>query len=195
RRLRAAVRTGAVRAGTRVPRPGSDAGAPVPGPGGSDNDRRGRRRSRRRRRARTPARHPARARRRRTRPHVRLERAIGPLRSAAGAVGRWGLGPLAFGVARCAALARKPGIRRTDARVGDTGVTGAVTDVRDLRTSAPTTAPLGAPWTRVAGLFAVIAVPTVLGLVVRDFGTGALATTLFHYSPDRLIGGQGLAVR
>jgi len=69
-------------------------------------------------------------------------------------------------------------------------VTGAVTDARDLRTSAPTTAPFGVPWTRVAGLFAVIAVPTVLGLVVRDFGTGALATTLFHYSPDRFIGGQ-----
>jgi hypothetical protein len=46
------------------------------------------------------------------------------------------------------------------------------------------------PWTRVAGLVVVIAVPTVLGLVVRHFGTGALVTTLFHYSPDRFVGGQ-----
>jgi hypothetical protein len=68
-------------------------------------------------------------------------------------------------------------------------VTGAVTQVRDVHAAAPAT-PFRVKWTRVAGLVAVIAVPTVLGLVVRDLGTGALVTTLFHYSPDRFIGGQ-----
>ena len=69
-------------------------------------------------------------------------------------------------------------------------MTGAVTGMHELPTPARTRAPSGVPWTRVAGLLAFIAVPTLLGLVVRDLGSGALVTTLFHYSPDRFIGGK-----
>ena len=69
-------------------------------------------------------------------------------------------------------------------------MTGAVTGMHGLDGPRRTTLPSRVPWTRLAGLSAIIAVPTVLGLVVRDLGSGALVTTLFHYSPDRFIGGQ-----
>jgi hypothetical protein len=69
-------------------------------------------------------------------------------------------------------------------------VTGAVAGMQELQAPRRTTLPARLPWTRLVGLMAVIAVPTVLGLVVRHFGTGALVTKLFHYSPDRFIGGQ-----
>lgn len=70
-------------------------------------------------------------------------------------------------------------------------MTGAVTGMHDLHAPRRTTAEGSrVPWTHVAGLLGIIAVPTVLGLVVRDLGSGALVTTLFHYSPDRFAGGQ-----
>ena len=69
-------------------------------------------------------------------------------------------------------------------------MTGAVTGMHELHAPARTTLPSRVPWTHVAGLLAFIAIPTLLGLVVRELGSGALVTTLFHYSPDRFIGGQ-----
>src|SRR5262249_6613293 len=94
------------------------------------------------------------------------------------------------GAAERAAMAGHAGIRRAGAHQGDADVTGAVTGMHEVHAPARPTTPFPLPCARVAGLLAVIAIPTVLGLVVRDLGTGALVTTLFHYSPDRFIGGQ-----
>ena len=69
-------------------------------------------------------------------------------------------------------------------------MTGAITGVHEVHAPARPTAPFGLPWSRVAGVLVFIAVPTLLGVVVRDLGSGALVTTLFHYSPDRFVGGQ-----
>ena len=43
---------------------------------------------------------------------------------------------------------------------------------------------------RVAGLLALIAVPTALGLVARNADARPVSTLLFHYSPDRFIHGR-----
>lgn len=69
-------------------------------------------------------------------------------------------------------------------------MTGAVSGMHELHAPRPITRPLGPPWTRFAGLLVVIGVPTVLGLAVHHFGSNALVTTVFHYSPNRFIGGQ-----
>lgn len=42
---------------------------------------------------------------------------------------------------------------------------------------------------RVAGLLALMAVPTALGLFARNAGAASVATVLFHYSPDRFVHG------
>ena len=43
---------------------------------------------------------------------------------------------------------------------------------------------------RVAGLLALILVPTALGLVARNADARPVSTLLFHYSPDRFIHGR-----
>jgi hypothetical protein len=60
-------------------------------------------------------------------------------------------------------------------------VTTAVAGVDD--------APPRLSW-RVAGLLALIGVPTVLGLAVRHVATRSLVIALFHYSADRFVHGR-----
>lgn len=69
-------------------------------------------------------------------------------------------------------------------------MTGAVAGMHELHPPVPAAGPSRAQWTRAGGVLIVIGVPTVLSLVVHHFGSGALVTALFHYSPDRFIGGQ-----
>jgi hypothetical protein len=69
-------------------------------------------------------------------------------------------------------------------------MTGAVTGMPELHPPVPAAAPFRLRWTRAGGVLVVIGVPTVLALVVHHFASSALVTTLFHYSPDRFVGGQ-----
>lgn len=70
-------------------------------------------------------------------------------------------------------------------------MTGAVSGMHELHARASArAAPSRAPWTRAAGLFVVIGVPTLLGVAVHHYGSNGTVSTLFHYSPDRFIGGH-----
>lgn len=68
-------------------------------------------------------------------------------------------------------------------------MSGAVTEL--LEAPGPRPRPgLPLPLRRAAELLALMAVPTALGLVVRNADARPVATVLFHYSPDRFVQGR-----